>query len=175
MEKDDYVERLIEELSLEPLEAEGGLYRRSYRSPEELEEAFLPEGCRGPHPMGTAILYLYLPGPRGFSALHALPSDEVYHFYLGDPVEMLLLYPDLTSRRVVLGPDILGGQSVQLVVPRGTWQGSRLLPGGAYALAGTTMAPGFAASDYLAGEREELLRLYPGEREAIVALTREAT
>jgi predicted cupin superfamily sugar epimerase len=172
METDEYLRELIARLRLEPLEKEGGLYRQSYRSPEAFPESALPEGCRGGHPAGTAILYLYLPGPYGFSAMHLLPSDEIYHFYLGDPVEMLLLYPDGTSGRIMLGQDVLGGQRVQFVVPRGAWQGSRLAPGGSYALAGTTMAPGFAESDYLAGDRGELARRYPGEREAILRLTR---
>jgi uncharacterized protein len=174
MERDPYVSRLIDYLGLEPLAGEGGFYARTYASPEELPEGLLPAGCRGPRPMGTAILYLYLPGMGGFSALHALPSDEIYHFYLGDPVEMLLLRPDGTSGGAVLGRDLFGGQKLQFVVPRGTWQGSRLAPGGRYALAGTTMAPGFAEADYRGGDREELIRSYPREREAILALTRAA-
>jgi uncharacterized protein len=173
MEIDEYLRELIEKLRLEPLEKEGGLYRQSYRSPDAYPGSALPEGCRDGHPAGTAILYLYLPGPHGFSAMHLLPSDEIYHFYLGDQVEMLLLYPDGTSGRIVLGQDVLGGQFVQFLVPRGTWQGSRLVPGGRYALAGTTMAPGFVESDYAAGDREELVRRYPGERDAIIRLTRE--
>jgi uncharacterized protein len=173
VEADDaYLGRLIEYLGLEPLPVEGGLYRQSYRSPEELSEGMLPRGCRGAHPMGTAILYLYTTAPDSFSALHALPSDEIYHFYLGDPVELFLLGPEGKSERAMLGQDILGGQLVQRVVPRGAWQGSRLAPGGRFALVGTTMAPGFSDADYRGGEREELLGLYPGEREAILSLTR---
>jgi uncharacterized protein len=173
--EDPYVRRLIEHLGLEPLPVEGGLYAQSYRSPEELPEELLPSGCRGAHPMGTAIYYLYLPKPDCFSALHALPSDEVYHFYLGDPVEILLLFPDGESGHVILGPDILNGQKVQFVLPRGVWQGSRLLPGGRFALAGTTMAPGFTDADYRAGDRGDLVGRYPREREAIIELTREST
>jgi hypothetical protein len=60
----------------------------------------------------------------------------------------------------------------QHVVPAGVWQGSRLLPGGKYALFGTTMAPGFDYADYEAGTRDRLASLYPGEAERIRALTR---
>jgi hypothetical protein len=96
----------------------------------------------------------------------------VYHFYLGDPVELLLLFPDGAGRRVVLGPDILHGQQVQFVAPRGVWQGSRLLPGGRFALLGTTMAPGFDPTDYEGGRRHELLARYPDHAALIRALTR---
>jgi predicted cupin superfamily sugar epimerase len=65
-----------------------------------------------------------------FSAIHRLPLDETYHFYMGDPVEMLLLYPDGHSERVILGHDVLNGQKVQFTVPRGVWQSSHLLLGG---------------------------------------------
>ncbi|HWW92062.1 MAG TPA: cupin domain-containing protein, partial [Vicinamibacteria bacterium] len=97
---------------------------------------------------------------------------EVYHFYLGDPVELLLLHADGRSELAVLGADLMAGQSVQLVVPRGAWQGSRLRAGGRLALLGTTMAPGWDALDYEGGEREALIRRYPGEAERIRALTR---
>ena len=75
---------------------------------------------------GSAIYYLLTAEPDCFSALHKLPTEEIYHFYLGDPVEMLLLYPDGRIERVILGQDLLGGQQVQFVVPtqcraKGVW------------------------------------------------------
>ena len=75
--------------------------------------------------------------------MHQLKSDEIYHFYLGDPVEMLLLYPDGNCEKIILGQNILEDNHVQFVVPKGVWQGSRLLPGGNYALLGTTVSPRF--------------------------------
>jgi predicted cupin superfamily sugar epimerase len=104
--------------------------------------------------------------------MHRLPSDEVYHFYLGDPVEMLQLHPEGRSEIVFLGRDIAAGQRVQVVVPTGTWQGSRLVEGGEFALMGTTMAPGFAQSDYEGGTAEELGDLYPDRWELIRRLSR---
>lgn len=123
--------------------------------------------------LGTAILYLLTSEPDSFSALHRLPTDEVYHFHLGDPVEMLLLHPDGGSENVVLGPDVLNGQRVQHVVPRGVWQGSRVMGGGAWALLGTTMAPGFDFSDYEAGEADPLVERWPDRAEEIRSLVRE--
>jgi predicted cupin superfamily sugar epimerase len=167
-----YIQKLIEFFQLEPLPVEGGLYKQSYKAKTTLPEEVLPEGCEGPHPMGTVIYYFYTDDPDHFSAIHKLPLDETYHFYMGDPVEMLLLYPDGRSEHVILGHDVLNGQKVQFTVPRGVWQASHLLPGGQYALAGTTMSPGYADSDYLGGEREDMIRQYPKEADLIRTLTR---
>jgi len=163
---------LIKHLGLEPLPVEGGLFRQTYCAAEKIPRSALPDRYRGDKAFGTAIYYLLTSDADSFSALHQLPTDEVYHFYLGDPVEMLLLFPEGRSERVVLGPDVLAGQQVQFVVPGGVWQGSRLIPGGRFALLGTTMAPGFDETDYVGGERQELLRRYPEQAELIRALTR---
>ena len=104
--------------------------------------------------------------------MSAVPTDEIYHFYLGDPIEMTLLHPDGRVETVVLGQDVLRGQKVQHVVPREVWQGSRLAPGGTYALFGTTMAPGYHHTDYVGGERGALLQQYPEAADAIRRLTR---
>lgn len=148
-------QRLIEALGLEPLPVEGGHFRETWRSQA-----------------GSAIYYLLTDAPDSFSALHRLPSDEVYHFYLGDPVEMLMLHEDGRVESATLGQEILEGQRVQHVVPRGVWQGSRLRNGGRFALLGTTMAPGFDPKGYEAGLRDALVRNYPQAAEAIRSLTR---
>ena len=164
--------RLRQLYHLESLPGEGGLFRQTYRSAEQVERGCLPERYMESRPFGTAILYLLNTDPDCFSALHSLPTDEVYHFYMGDPVEMLLLYPDGHSQHILLGHDIFSGQQVQFVVPGGVWQGSHLLDGGQYALIGTTMAPGYVDSDYIGGTREELTRLFPQEVNLIQRLTR---
>src|SRR5437762_7833755 len=105
-------DELIRHLGLTPHPKEGGFFRETYRSGES----------HGPRSVSTAIYYLLT--PTTFSALHRLQSEEVFHFYLGDPIRMLQLDPDGTGRTIVLGPNVLAGQHVQLVVPRGTWQGS---------------------------------------------------
>jgi predicted cupin superfamily sugar epimerase len=110
--------------------------------------------------------------PDTFSALHRLRGEEVFHFYLGDPMEMLQLAPDGSGRLVLLGTDLLSGQQPQTVVPAGVWQGSRLRPGGAFALLGTTMAPGFDFADFEAGKREQLQTQYPNFADLIERLTR---
>ena len=166
-------ESIARALGLEPLSAEGGLYRETYRSAERLPSECLPERYpRTDKPFGTAIYYLLTDSPDSFSALHRLPTDEVYHFYLGDMLEMSLLNPDGSSQVVQLGQDILNGEHLQFVVPRGVWQGSRVAAGGRFALVGTTMAPGFTPDDFELGRQEDLLAQYPQARKQILDLTR---
>jgi predicted cupin superfamily sugar epimerase len=152
-------EQIIALLGLKPLPREGGYFRETYRSTESVGDLSL----------ATAIYYLLTPDT--FSALHRLPSDEIFHFYCGDCVSMLQLHPDGNGRIVKLGPDIGQNQLPQVLVPAGVWQGSRLVEGGRYALLGTTMSPGFDFADYEAADRAELVRRYPSFREMIEQLT----
>ena len=151
-------------LHLEPHPAEGGFYCRTYVSATTVN---LPRGSR---PTGTAIYYLLEPGT--FSEMHVLASDEIFHFYLGDPVEMLQLHPGGRSAIFTLGPDLKAGQHVQLVVPAGVWQGSRLVAGGKVALLGCTVTPGFDFADYRRAGYAELASKWPEQAERIRALTR---
>jgi predicted cupin superfamily sugar epimerase len=164
-------EELKRLLNLSPLAVEGGYFAQSYRAAEVVPQAALPTRYGGDRIFGTAIYFLLTPDT--FSALHRLKSDEIYHFYLGHPVTMLLLHPDGTSETITLGQDIRAGQRVQVAVPRASWQGSFLQPGGAFALLGTTMAPGFDPADFELGERQALVRAYPDRRSLIEQLTRE--
>ena len=68
--------------------------------------------------------------------MHRLVTDEVFHFYAGDPCEMIRLYPDGSGETVLFGNDLTLGQRPQVRVPRNVWQGMRLLPGGTFALMG---------------------------------------
>ncbi|MFH1220340.1 MAG: cupin domain-containing protein [Candidatus Eisenbacteria bacterium] len=158
-------------LKLKPLPVEGGYFAETYRSTTRIPGEALPEGYGGTRPLCTAIYYLLTPDT--FSAMHRLRSDEIYHFYLGDPVEMLQIRPDGSFKMLRLGLDIPNGMEPQIVIPGGVWQGSRLLPGGEFALLGATMAPGFDPADYEHGHREDLTRFCPGARDLIAALTRE--
>jgi predicted cupin superfamily sugar epimerase len=161
--------RLIALLDLQPLAREGGHFRRTWTSEQTLRGPCLGGRYEGSRPCGTAIYYLLT--AESFSALHRLPGAEVYHFYLGDPVELILLRPDGTGERLRLGSDVLTGEQVQTTVPGGVWQGSRLLAGGAVALMGTTMAPGFDEADLEIARRADLLETHPQWATAIRRLT----
>lgn len=162
--------QIQEFLKLQLLPVEGGYFVESYRSKFTLPQPSLPASYPGERPLSTAIYYMLTPDT--FSAMHRLKGDEVYHFYLGDPIEMLLLKPGGSAEALLLGQDILAGMRLQFTVPGGTWQGSRLAPGGKYALLGTTMAPGFDAQDYEPGKRDALSAEYPGYAPLIAFLTR---
>ena len=151
-------------LGLVPHPVEGGYFRRTYTAAGTVD---LPRGARA---QGTAIYYLLEDGT--FSEMHVLASDEIFHFYLGDPVEMLQLRPDGSSAVFTLGPDLAAGQHVQLVVPAGVWQGTRLIGNGEKALLGCTVTPGFDFADYQSATAEELIAQWPHEAERIRLLTR---
>lgn len=146
-------------LNLKPLQEEGGFFVETYRSAENIDARDLRLGHGGPRSLATAIYYLLT--PESFSAIHKVPGDEIFHFYTGDPVEMLELAPDGSSRTITLGPDIRNGMKYQHMVKGGIWQGARLIAGGEYALLGTTMAPGFDYADFTKGNMDELIRRYP--------------
>ena len=156
---------VIEKLQLEPLPLEGGYFRRSYETEQELD---LGKGFK--QPLGTAIYFLLT--PNNFSALHWLEEDELYHFYLGDPVELFELTPNKPIKRTILGPAIDQGHQVQYPVLRKQWHGSRLIIGGQWALLGTTMAPGFSWEDFKLGERDALIQAFPDCKSTITSLTR---
>ena len=104
--------------------------------------------------------------------MHVLDSYEIFHFYYGDPVEMLQLHPNGRSALFTLGSDLAAGQHVQLVVPAGVWQGTRLAGDGKVALLGCTVTPGFDFADYRSGGYAELALKWPAEAERIKRLTR---
>ncbi|WP_435611505.1 cupin domain-containing protein [Streptomyces sp. bgisy159] len=143
---------------MEPIPREGGLFRRTWAGPAG------PDG----RPAGSAIVALLTDGTA--SAPHRLPADETWHHYLGDPLELLLLAADGTSRTVVLGPDVLHGQHVQFTVPAGTWMGGRTT--GAWTLFGCTMAPGFTYADYEHGDPAALTARHPDRAALITELFR---
>lgn len=144
---------VIRLLALQPHPVEGGHFRETHRNPHS-----------------TAIYYL-LEG-AGVSEMHRLPGDEVYHFYAGDPLETLLLFPDGSGRVVTVGTDLPAGQVPQLVIPGGVWQGSvRGHGGNGWSLIGATMAPGFRYEDYERGERAALSGRWVEFSDAITART----
>jgi uncharacterized protein len=154
-------------LGLEPHPVEGGYFRRTYTSPGTVDLA------RGTRAQSTAIYYLLEAGT--FSEMHRLASDEIFHFYLGDPVEMLQLHPGGRSELFTLGHELGAGQQVQIVVPAGVWQGTRLFDDGKMALLGCTVTPGFDFADYRNAAADELIANWPNEAERIRQLTRKLT
>lgn len=147
-------------LDLQP-HPEGGFYRETYRGE-----------ARGDRAVSTAIYFLLT--RDSFSAMHRVKHDEMFHFYMGDPVEQLRLRPDGTGDIVTLGVDLEKGMRPQVLVPGGVWQGARLVTGSlrGWALLGCTVAPGFDFADFEMGRRDALVASHPAFADAITRLTR---
>ncbi len=162
-------QEVIGTLGLEPHPEEGGFFIETHRSDEGYDAKNLPGRYSGDRSHSTAIYYLLT--PETFSHMHRLESDEIFHFYIGDPCEMLQLHPDGSGETITLGTDLAAGEKPQIRVPRSSWQGMRLLPGGSFCLMGCTVAPGFEFIDYAHGGRDELVGEYPDFAEEIELLT----
>lgn len=148
---------------------EGGSFREIYRSPLICDLSDDP-AYGGKRNYSTSIYFLLEQGQ--FSAFHKISSDEVWHFYTGDP---LLVYEidhsgELTIHR--LGNDPENGASFQCVIKAGHWFGSKVQDNGSYSLVGCTVSPGFDFQDFELAKREELIELYPRHATLIRQLTR---
>jgi len=164
MGKRPTTEQLIELWNLEPMSTENVLFSQTYVARENA-----PNG----KPFCTAIVALLTDSPGSFSDMHRLPTDEIWHFYLGDPIELLLLYPTGYDEVIILGQDVLEGQRIQVVVPKNVWMGARLRPGGRMGVFGNTMAPGYTLSDFEGGMADKLIEQWPHRGDLIRAMTRQ--
>ena len=166
-------QEMIQLLNLKPLPEEGGYYRETYRSEDSgvATKASATGGIIPKRIASTAIYYLVT--PESFSALHRVKSDEIFHFYAGDAVEMLQINQSGEAQSFTIGSNFANGEAPQIVVEKGIWQGTRLKLGGCWALMGTTVAPGFEFDDFESGDRAKMLEMFPQHREGILRFTRE--
>ena len=149
---------LVERLGLKP-HPEGGYFRETYRAAEILPADALPRRFGGARAVSTAINYLLESGQR--SALHRIRSDEVWHFYAGDPLLIVEIAADGQLAQTRLGPDLASGARPQHVVPAGSWFGALPAEGSRFALVGCTVAPGFDFADFELADRAALLAAFP--------------
>ena len=168
-------QNIIDWLKLQPNKDEGGFFAGTYTSTINIPNNILPgfPPVKGGRSLCSAIYYFLDEGT--FSAMHKVTGDMVYNFYSGDPVQMLLLYPDKSPNSYEIctfSNDLASGAYPMKIIPGGTWLGLRLAPGGTYALMGVTMAPGFDPADYTIGNRHDLVKAYPGVSDLIMDFTR---
>jgi len=161
-------EAWIKELDLEP-HPEGGFYRETYRAEEILPASALPSRYAGRRSFSTAIYFLLRSGE--VSKLHRLRSDEVWHFYKGNPLRLHILSPGGRYSSPVLGRRPGCGERFQCVVPRGAWFGAEVIGRGSFSLIGCTIAPGFEFADFELGGRAGLIKRFPRRRRIIERLT----
>ncbi len=145
------VDDVIEMLGLEPLPQEGGMWTQTWRDERS-----------------SAIYFVMRPGD--FSALHRLPGPELWNHYAGAAVEMLLLAPDGTVSRPVLGDDLARGQRPMVAVPAGVWMAATTT--GDWSLTGATLAPAYQDDDLDMGDPDELTEAYPEAAADIARFTR---
>ncbi len=160
----------IEKLQLLP-HPEGGYFRQTYRSEVVVARESLPAGFSGARAASTAIYFL-LEG-KNFSAFHRLRSDEVWHFYDGEPLIVHVIDAEGKYSRILLGRDLEAGQMLQAMVRAGCWFASHVADWNSFSVVGCTVAPGFDFEDFEMGERQELGARYPQHRGLIEQLTRE--
>jgi len=160
--------RLVETLSLMP-HPEGGFFRETYRAPLRLPADALAPTFPGTRDASTAIYYLLAAGDR--SRFHRIRSDEVWHFYLGDPLQVIELTEAGMALVTTLGTDFAAGQVPQHVVPAGRWFGACPAPGSSFSLVGCTVAPGFDFADFEMATAVALIREYPAAHAWVTRLT----
>jgi predicted cupin superfamily sugar epimerase len=146
-----------------------GFVAETYRSPLKIPSETLPAVYQGNRPFGSALYFLVTPEAQ--IVMHRIRSDQLYHHYLGDPLEVLLLYPDGNGEIVTAGSNLQAGERPQLFLPGSTFHTSRLAPGASYALLASTEWPGVEPPDVEHGDIEALIQAYPNLREEIRAFT----
>ena len=159
----------IDKLDLSP-HVEGGFFKETHRSAETIDKIALPERFGDARSFYTAIYFLL----RGddFSAFHRIKQDELWHFYLGDPLMVHIIGRQGNYSQIKLGRNLENGEVFQAMVPHGSWFGANLQAPASFALVGCTVAPGFDFSDLEIAERDVLVDLYPDHRQIIDQLTR---
>ncbi len=164
-------QKIIHHLKMANIPHEGPWFLETHKSPDIIE-GVLATRYPETHYAYTAIYAMIT--DQDFSAMHKLKTDELWHFYEGGPLELLLLHPDGSGETVILGSDLLNGEHPQYLVPAGVWMGAIPMGKGeySYSLIGNTLSPGFEYEDYTPGERDTLINEYPDFAEAITARTR---
>ena len=163
------VKEIVKQLELQP-HPEGGYFKETYRSDVQIPKTLLGDAFDGPRYVCTGIFYLLESGD--FSALHKINQDEMWHFYLGDGLELTQISESGELSTITIGNDLLKGEVLQYVVPSQYWFGARVVKPNSFALVGCTVAPGFDFNDFILGDRDMLLSKFPEHKDCIESLTR---
>jgi predicted cupin superfamily sugar epimerase len=145
-------------LELEP-NATCGFVRLSFVSKQSLAAGVLPPPFTEVRPVGSALYFMVTPGAP--VRLHRIRNDQLYHYYLGDPLEVFMLNADGSTEQVVVGPDLRNGQYVQVLIPGNTFHTARLVPNGQWFLGASTEWPGVVPADVEIGNLDLLAGTYP--------------
>ena len=156
-------------LKLEP-NATCGFVRVTFVSKQSIAAGALPAPFAEGRPLGSALYFMVT--PEAPVRLHRIRNDQLYHYYLGDPLEVFLLHADGATERVIVGPDLRSGQRVQLLIPGNTFHTARLIGRRHWFLGASTEWPGVVPANVEIGNLDELAGKYPtvaGDLRAIAA------
>src|SRR5271155_1623169 len=138
-------QQLIQQFNMLP-HPEGGYYKETYRSKESIHQNALPIRFFGDRNFSTAIYFLLEKG--NFSAFHKIQSDECWHFYSGQTLNIYVIHQNGELEIIKLGNDVSNNETFQYVVPAGCWFASEPAENAAYSFVGCTVAPGFDFADF---------------------------
>jgi len=161
-------QEIIEQLQLQK-HPEGGYFKEIYRSEESIHQNALPKRYLGARNISTFIYFMLT--ENDISAFHRIKSDEIWHHYMGDDVELLLINASGELERHLLGKGLKQGALPQVVIPKDHWFAGRVVPGGSYCLMGCTVAPGFDFEDFELADRAALTQEFPDLEETVVEFT----
>src|SRR5437763_5379740 len=145
-------------LDLEP-NATCGFVRVSFVSKQSIAAGALPAPFAEGRPLGSALYFMVTPSAP--VRLHRIRNDQLYHYYLGDPLEVFLLHADGSTERIIVGPDLRSDQRVQLLIPGNTFHTARLIGRRRWFLGGRTEWPGVVLADVEIGNLDKLAGKYP--------------
>jgi uncharacterized protein len=145
-------------LKLEP-HATCGFVRVTFISKQRIAPGGLPPPFIDGRPAGSALYFMVTPDAP--VRLHRIRNDQLYHRYLGDPIEVLMLHENGTSERAIVGPDLRAGQCVQLLIPGNTFHTARVIGDRRWFLGASTEWPGVERVDVEIGDLEALAAKYP--------------
>ena len=163
------IKDIVAYYQLEP-HPEGGYYKETYRSKEMIGKDALPVRFNGHRYFSTAIYFLLEQG--NFSAFHRIQSDETWHFYAGQTLEILVIHDVGKFEKILLGSDIEKGESFQATVPAGSWFASIPAEDSLFSFVGCTVAPGFDFMDFELAKAHELAAQFPEHATLIEKLCR---
>lgn len=159
MPQDLTAAQILKALELEPNQT-CGFVRSTYKSTLDIARGGLPTPFAQGKPLGTALFFMVTPAAP--VRLHRIMSDQLYHYYLGDPIELRLMYESGATERVTVGPDVLSGQHVQFFILGGTFHTARIAGERRWFLGGSTEWPGVDPDrDVELGDPEKLAAQYP--------------
>ncbi len=149
---------------------EGGFYRETYRSTELIDMDALPARFNGNRNFSTAIYFLLEAG--NFSAFHRIQSDETWHFYAGQSLNIYVIHTNGALEIIQLGSVIEKGQTFQATVPAGSWFASKPAEETIFSFVGCTVSPGFDFMDFEMADASALIASYPQHSALIEKLCR---